>query len=75
MTIFYYLRFETPPNLEGQVTLFISLRSRVAQLYTQALVSLFVASYVSQGYVGGIRTRLYIGLLMYILSVGPCYVA
>jgi hypothetical protein len=33
-------------------------RNRVAQLYPQALGSLFVASYVSQGYGGGIPTRL-----------------
>jgi hypothetical protein len=45
MTIFYCL---TP-------------RNRVAQLYPQALVSLFVASYESQGYGGGIRTRLHSG--------------
>jgi hypothetical protein len=32
-------------NLEGQVPLFISPRNRVAQLYPQALGSLFVASY------------------------------
>jgi hypothetical protein len=33
------------PNLEGQVPVFISPRNRVAQLYRQALGSLFVASY------------------------------
>jgi hypothetical protein len=43
------------PNLEGQVPVFISPRDRVAQLYSQALGSLFVASYDSQGYDGGIR--------------------
>jgi hypothetical protein len=32
-------------------------RNRVAQLYSQALDSLLVASYGSQGYSGGIRTR------------------
>jgi hypothetical protein len=32
----------------------------VARLYLQALGSLFVASYDSQGYGGGIRPRLYI---------------
>jgi hypothetical protein len=31
-------------NLEGQVPVFISPRSKVAQLYPQALGSLFVAS-------------------------------
>jgi hypothetical protein len=49
------------PKLEGQVPVFISPRNRVAQLYSQALGSLFVASYDSQGYSGGIRTRLHAG--------------
>jgi hypothetical protein len=47
------------PNLEGQAPLIISPRNRVAQLYPQTLGSLFVASYDSQGYSGGIRTRLH----------------
>jgi hypothetical protein len=37
------------PNLKGRVPIFISSRNRVAQLYPQALGSLFVASYDSQG--------------------------
>jgi hypothetical protein len=45
------------PNLEGQVPVFIFPRNSVAQLYSQALGSLFIASYDSQGYGGGIRTR------------------
>jgi hypothetical protein len=49
------------PNLEGQVLVFISPRNRVARLYHQALGSLFVASYDSQGYGGGIRPRLHTG--------------
>jgi hypothetical protein len=47
------------PNLEGQVPVFISQRNRVVQLYPQALGSLSVASYDSQGYGGGIRHRLH----------------
>jgi hypothetical protein len=43
------------PNLEGQVPVFIPPRNRVAWLYPLALGSLFVASYDSQGYGGGIR--------------------
>jgi hypothetical protein len=39
------------PNLEGQVPVFISSRNRVAQLYLQAVGSILVASYDSQGYV------------------------
>jgi hypothetical protein len=45
------------PDLESQFRVFISPRNRVAQLYPQALCSLFVASYDSQ--CGGIRTRLH----------------
>jgi hypothetical protein len=33
------------PNLEGQVPVFISHKNRVAQLYFQALGSLFITSY------------------------------
>jgi hypothetical protein len=47
------------PNLEEQVPVFISPRIRVTHLYPQVLGSLFVASYDSQGYSGGIRTRLH----------------
>jgi hypothetical protein len=39
-------------NLEGQVPEFISSRNRLAQLYLEALGSLFIASYDSQGYGG-----------------------
>jgi hypothetical protein len=46
------------PNLECQVLIFISPGNRLAQLNPQVLDSLFVASYDSQGYGGGIRTRL-----------------
>jgi hypothetical protein len=48
-------------NLEGHFPVFISPRNRVAQVYPQALGSLFVASYHSQGYVGSIGTRLRAG--------------
>jgi hypothetical protein len=47
------------PNLEGQVPVFIPSRYRMARLYPQALGSLFVSFYDSQGYGGGIRTRLH----------------
>jgi hypothetical protein len=49
------------PNLEGQVAVFITLRNKVARLYTQVLGTFLVASYDSQGYGGGIRTRLHTG--------------
>jgi hypothetical protein len=45
------------PNMWDQVPVFISSSNRVAQLYPQTLGSLFFASYDSQGYGGGIRTR------------------
>jgi hypothetical protein len=56
MTIFYCLRLDSS-KLEGQVPVFIPPKKRVAQLYTQVPGSLLVASYTSQGYGGGIRTR------------------
>jgi hypothetical protein len=48
-------------NLEGEVSVFVSPRNRLTRLYTQALGSLYVTSYNSQGYSGGIRTRLHMG--------------
>jgi hypothetical protein len=50
------------PSLEGQVPVFITPRENVAQLYPQAMGSLYVASCNSQGYGGSIRTRLHTGL-------------
>jgi hypothetical protein len=60
MTAFYCHIWDSP-NLEGQVPVFISPRNRVAKLYPRALGSLFVASYDSQGYGGGILTLLHTG--------------
>jgi hypothetical protein len=53
------------PNLEGQVPVFIFPRNRVAQLYSQVLGVLFVASYYFQGYGGGIGPRLHAGVEMH----------
>jgi hypothetical protein len=53
------------PNLEGQVPVFTSRRNREAQLYSQALGSVFVASCDSKGYSGVIRTRLHTGPCIY----------
>jgi hypothetical protein len=58
--------------MEGQVPLFISPRNRVAQFYPQVLLSFFVASYDSEGYGGGIRTRLHAGKLS-VWLVSPSY--
>jgi hypothetical protein len=59
------------PNLEGQVPVFISPRNRVAQLYPQALGSLFVISYDSQGYGGGVRTGLHRGFTILVTLASP----
>jgi hypothetical protein len=58
MTVFYCLRFETPPTRRARFP-YLSPRNRLAQLYPRALGSLFVASYDSQGCGGGIRTHLH----------------
>jgi hypothetical protein len=50
MITYYCLTFDSS-NLEGRVPVFTSPRNRVVQLYLQALGSLFIASYDSQGYV------------------------
>jgi hypothetical protein len=58
-TLFHCSSFLDSPILEDQVPVFISLRNRVAQLYPQELGSLFIASYNSQGYGGGILSHLH----------------
>jgi hypothetical protein len=50
------------PQLRGQVPVFISAIKRVSQLYPRALGSLSFAFYDSQGYDGGIRSRLHTGV-------------
>jgi hypothetical protein len=69
----FYSQIRELPETRGQAPIFISPRNRVAQLYPQALASLFVASYDSQGYGGGIRPRLRMVLVISIifLSYGP----
>jgi hypothetical protein len=62
-------QFRGFPNMEGQVPVFISPRNRVARLYPQVLGSLFVASYVSQGYGGGTQPRLHTGSELVNLTV------
>jgi hypothetical protein len=61
------------PNLEGQVPVFISPMNRVAQLYPQALSSLFVALYDSQGEGRGIVSHLHEGPfpILYSLIILP----
>jgi hypothetical protein len=72
MAIFYCFIWDSP-NLEGQVPIFISPRNRVAQLYLRALGSLFVASYDSQGYGGGILTHLHTKTSEYTQSHSICW--
>jgi hypothetical protein len=55
-----FLRLPQPGG-PGPVLTRISPRNRVAQLYPRALGSLSVASYDSQGYGGGILSRLHTG--------------
>jgi hypothetical protein len=50
------------PNLEDQVPVFISPRKRAVRLYHKTLGSFYVTSYGSQGYGGGIQTRLHEGI-------------
>jgi hypothetical protein len=48
--------------MEDHVPVFMSPSYKVAQLYPQAPGSIFVSLYVSQGYGGGILTRLHTGV-------------
>jgi hypothetical protein len=61
------------PNMEGQIPVFVYPRDTMAQLYPQALCSLFVASYDSQGYGGGIRSLLHTALIqmIFVLFITP----
>jgi hypothetical protein len=61
--LFLLSQIRASPNLEGQVPLFISPTNSVAQLHPQALGSLFVTSYDSHGYGGGIQVHLSTGLI------------
>jgi hypothetical protein len=64
MTIFYCLRFETSATWRVR-SLYFYLPGTGWSSYTpQSLCSLFVASYDSQGYGGGIRSRLHKGFLI-----------
>jgi hypothetical protein len=69
MTKFYCLRFEALPTRRARPTL--SPRNRVAWLCPQVLASLFVASYDSQDYCGGIRPRLHTEFLDTLLQTVP----
>jgi hypothetical protein len=53
------LSVETPPTWRARSPYLGPSRNRVAQLYSQVLDSLFVASYYSQGYGEGILIRLH----------------
>jgi hypothetical protein len=61
-------------NLEDQVPVFISPRKRVAQFYPQALGSLCVASYDSQGHGGSVRCSLHADFTGYMFIGATFYV-
>jgi hypothetical protein len=63
MTTILQSQIRDSPNLEGHVPVRVYLRKRVGQLYPQALGSLFVAPYDSQGYGEGIQIRKYYMLI------------
>jgi hypothetical protein len=58
---FIVLILQTPPTWRAKSLYLYPPRNRVAQLYPRALGSLSVASYDSQGYGGGILSRLHMG--------------
>jgi hypothetical protein len=62
MTTFYCLRFETLLTWRTRSPYLYPPWDRVAQLYSQVLTVLFFASNDSQGYGGGIKTRLHTGI-------------
>jgi hypothetical protein len=59
--IFYCVEFETPPTWRVRSPYLYPPGTGCCHLYPQVLGSLFVASYDSQDYGGGIRTRLHRG--------------
>jgi hypothetical protein len=61
------------PQPGGPGPVFISPRNRVAKLYPRALGTLFVASYDSHGYAGGILTFLNTGLKISVQITRPLY--
>jgi hypothetical protein len=54
-------QFQDSTNVGSQVPVFISPRNRLTQLYPQVLGSLFVASYNSLCYGGGVRPHIHTG--------------
>jgi hypothetical protein len=62
------------PNLQGQVPVFISARNRVAQFYSQALGSIFIGSYDSRDYGGGIQPPLHTGGVSVWMLISLTYV-
>jgi hypothetical protein len=61
MTIFHCLRFETPPAWRARSPYLHSPGTGCPVIHPEALGSLFVASYYSQGYGGGFRPVLHTG--------------
>jgi hypothetical protein len=69
MITFHCHRFENSPTWRVRSAYLHPLGRRVARLYPQALVSLFVVYYVSLGYGGGIRPRLHTNHIENIVSI------
>jgi hypothetical protein len=63
MTIFYYLRFDTPQPETPGTSIYIPKEQGGSVIQPGTEGSLFVASYDSQGYGGNIRPRLHTGRL------------
>jgi hypothetical protein len=61
------------PNLEGQLPVFVFPRNRVVRLYPQALGSIFIASYDSQGYDVDIRPHIHTGFSSRTYSYSQSY--
>jgi hypothetical protein len=68
MTLFYCIRFETPPTWSA-ISLYLYPLGTGWPSYTPGTGFLFVASYDSQGYGGGIRTRLHKGCFFRLFKV------
>jgi hypothetical protein len=67
VTIFYSLRFETPPTWRARYP-YLYPQEQGGSVISQALGSLFIAFYDSQGYGGGIRSRLHAGIVGSLLN-------
>jgi hypothetical protein len=68
MITFYSLIFQTPPTWRARSLYLYPPAIGWLSYIPRALSSLFVASCDSQGYGGGIRTRLHTGAIEFVIS-------